>query len=97
MIDVDFDDDDFDLVDCPGGCGLQTEKIRIKMGKLCINCNSGEGAYIGNVEGSSKQGVLNMAKANNKEAVRRLMNGGTAIIRRNTSAKIMMMKGNKSI
>lgn len=91
-----FDDDDFDMVDCPG-CSSQTEKIRIKMGKLCKACNADEGMYIGNVEGVSKQGSLNMAKASDPEAVRRLMNGGTAIIRRKTSTKIMNMKGNTKV
>jgi hypothetical protein len=83
--------DDIDkMVPCPI-CGVETHAVRLEMGYNCINCTN-ERPYLGNVEGVAKQGSLLMAKAGSEEA-RRMFNGGTAIIRRNSPASVRVRKG----
>lgn len=85
-----FSEDDFDMVPCPV-CGCETEKIRIKMGKNCKNCNSGEAPMLGAVEGSAKSQVVHLVRQGSEEA-RRAFNSGKCVVRRNTPPATLARK-----
>lgn len=85
-----YENEDLEIVPCPV-CGKDTYAVRLEMGYNCIDCTR-EQPYLGSTEGVAKQGSLLIAKAGTEDA-RRMFNGGTAIIRRNTPKSIRVRKG----
>lgn len=80
------------LVPCPV-CGTPTHPERLEIGLNCVGCTD-QRPYIGNTEGVSKQGILNIVRSGTEDA-RRAFNGGKAIIRRDNPASVRIRKGAK--
>ena len=74
-------------------CSAQMPDERLEVFLTCVGCTD-QTPYIGFTEGVAKQGSMNMAKAGS-EAARRLSQGGTAIIRRNSPKSVRERKAPK--
>ena len=67
-------------------CRCHMSDERAELYDRCRQCQA-ERPYVGNTEGVQKMGILLMAKSGTQEA-RMIFNLGTAVVRRNTRAKV---------